>query len=73
MRGDRFRAFVYVKKSDIVPYDSAAQLVVVPMSEKHQTTISEVSPSRSTEEVPVTENQNTTINEVTPTLPQKKL
>ena len=48
MRGDRFRAFVYVKKSDIVPYESAAQLVVVPMSEKHQTTISEVSPSRST-------------------------
>ena len=70
MRGDRFRAFVYVKKSDIVPYESAAQLVVVPMSEKHQTTISEVSASRSTEEVPVTENQNTTINEVTPTLPQ---
>jgi hypothetical protein len=70
MRGDRFRAFVYVKKSDIVPYESAAQLVVVPVSEKHQTTISEVSPSRSTEEVPVTENQNTTINEVTPTLPQ---
>lgn len=70
MRGDRFRAFVYVKKSDIVPYESAAQLVVVPMSEKHQTTISEVSPSRSTEEVPVTEKQNTTINEVTPTLPQ---
>lgn len=70
MRGDRFRAFVYVKKSDIVPYESAAQLVVVPMSEKHQTTISEVSPSRSTEVLPVTENQNTKNNEVTPVPPQ---
>lgn len=70
MRGDRFRAFVYVKKTDIMPIANASQLVVVPVSEKHQTTISEVCPSRSTEEVPVTENQNTTINEVTPTLPQ---
>lgn len=46
MRGNRFRAFVYVKKSDIVPYESAAQLVVVPVSEKHKTTISEVTPNQ---------------------------
>lgn len=70
MRGNRFRAFVHVKKSDIVPYESAAQLVVVPVSEKHQTTITEVSPSQATEVVPVTENQHTTISEVTPTPPQ---
>lgn len=51
MRGDRFRAFVYVKKTDIVPYDNISQLVVVPMSEEQKTTISEVSSSRK--KVPV--------------------
>lgn len=51
MRGDRFRAFVYVKKTDIVPYDNISQLVVVPMSDEQKTTISEVSSSRK--KVPV--------------------
>ena len=46
MRGDRFRAFVYVKKTDIVPYNNVSQLVVVPISEEQKTTISEVSSSR---------------------------
>lgn len=43
MRGDRYRAFVYVKKTDIVPYENASQLVVVPISKEQPTTISEVS------------------------------
>ncbi len=42
MRGDRFRAFVYVKKTDVVPYANASQLVVVPISKDQETTISEV-------------------------------
>lgn len=46
MRGDRFRAFVYVKKTDIMPIANASQLVVVPISEEQKTTISEVSSSR---------------------------
>ena len=46
MRGDRFRAFVYVKKTDIVPYDNISQLVVVPISEEQKTIISEVTSSR---------------------------
>ena len=49
MRGDRFRAFVYVKKTDVVPYNNVSQLVVVPMSEEQKTTISEVSSSRKQE------------------------
>lgn len=43
MRGDRFRAFVYVRKSDIMPIANASQLVVVPISEEQKTTITEVS------------------------------
>lgn len=42
MRGDRFRAFVYVRKTDIMPIANASQLVVVPMTEEHKTTITEV-------------------------------
>lgn len=46
MRGDRYRAFVYVKKTDVVPVANASQLVVVPINEEHKTTISEVSSSK---------------------------
>lgn len=46
MRGDRFRAFVYVRKTDVVPYVNASQLVVVPISRDQETTISEVTSSR---------------------------
>lgn len=49
MRGDRFRAFVYVKKTDIMPIANASQLVVVPISEEQKTTITEVSSSRKSD------------------------
>lgn len=48
MRGDRFWAFVYVRKSDIMPIANASQLVVVPISEEHKTTITEVSSTQKT-------------------------
>lgn len=60
MRGDRFRAFVYVRKSDIMPIANASQLVVVPISEKHKTTITEVS---STQKTNVPEYQPTEFEE----------
>lgn len=41
MRGDRYRAFVYVKKADIAACENAAQLVVVPIKEQ-QTNVQEV-------------------------------
>lgn len=50
MRGDRFRAFVYVKKGDIAPVSNTERLVVVPMDESQQTTIQDVTAS-----VPTTE------------------
>lgn len=49
MRGDRFRAFVYVKKTDIMPIANASQLVVVTISEKQKTTITEVSSSHKSD------------------------
>jgi hypothetical protein len=41
MRGDRYRAFVYVKKADISACENASQLVVVPIKEQ-QTNVQEV-------------------------------
>ena len=49
MRGDRFRAFVYVAKTEIMPYSEADQLVVVPMNGDKETTIELVSSSKSPE------------------------
>lgn len=48
MRGDRFRAFVYVKKSDIMPIVNASQVLVISADEERKTTISEVN-TRPTE------------------------
>jgi hypothetical protein len=48
MRGNRFRAFVYVKKSDIMPIVNASQVLVISADEERKTTISEVN-TRPTE------------------------
>lgn len=43
MRGDRYRVFVYVKKTDIMPYSSKDQLVVVPMNNSEDPSVNLVS------------------------------
>ena len=67
-RGELYRAFVYVRKTDMMPYTDASTLVVVPMQQQTQTAVAQ-GPQNSAPVVPPILTQTDTTGTAIVSLP----